>query len=45
MLRHPAFAAGVVAAVAALVFPPAVFVAFACLDWVYIKAGQQVPLS
>jgi hypothetical protein len=45
MVRHPAFALGLVAAVAAIAFPPLVFVAFALLDWVYVKAGQEVPLS
>ena len=45
MVRHPAFAFGFASAVAAVAFPPLVFLAFALLDWVYVKAGQEVPLS
>ncbi|MEM8885952.1 MAG: 4Fe-4S dicluster domain-containing protein [Planctomycetota bacterium] len=45
MVRHPAFGLGVVFALAAIFFPPLVVVAFALLDWIYIRAGQEVPLS
>ncbi|MDH3591991.1 MAG: polysulfide reductase NrfD, partial [Planctomycetota bacterium] len=45
MLKHPAFGFGLALAFVAIFFPPAVFLAFICLDWIYIKAGQEVPLS
>jgi hypothetical protein len=45
MLKHPAFGIGMVFALLAIVFPPAVVVAFALLDWIYIRAGQEVALS
>ncbi|REJ73579.1 MAG: hypothetical protein DWQ30_23850 [Acidobacteria bacterium] len=45
MIRHPAFAAGVALALGALFLAPLVFVAFLCLDWAYVHAGQEVPLS
>jgi hypothetical protein len=45
MVREPAFAAGVALALVAVALPPAVFAAFLCLDWAYVKAGQEVPLS
>ena len=45
MLRHPAFAAGAALTLVGLVVPVALFAAFFLLDWVYIKAGQEVPLS
>ena len=45
MLKHPAFAMGMLAALVGLVFPPALVAAFACFDWVYVKFGQEVPLS
>jgi Fe-S-cluster-containing dehydrogenase component len=45
MLRQPAYAFGFVAAFAAIAFPPLVFVAFVALDWSYVRAGQEVPLS
>jgi len=45
LLKHPAFAPGLVAAAAAVAFPPVVLVAFALLDWALVRAGQEVPLS
>jgi len=45
MVRHPAFALGGVAAALAIAFPPLVFLSFALLDWIYVKAGQEVPIS
>ncbi|MHC4162667.1 MAG: hypothetical protein ACYSUM_11110, partial [Planctomycetota bacterium] len=45
MVRQPAYALGLVSALAAIAFPPLVFVAFLALDWSYVKAGQEVPLS
>lgn len=45
MLRRKGFAAGLVAAVAAIAWPPLVFLAFALLDHAYVRAGQEVPLS
>jgi hypothetical protein len=45
MVRHPAFAAGAALSIASLFLAPLVFVAFLCLDWVYVHAGQEVPLS
>jgi len=45
MVRHWTFPTGVVFALAAVAFPPLVIVAFALLDWIYVKAGQEVPLS
>ncbi|MHC4548314.1 MAG: 4Fe-4S dicluster domain-containing protein [Planctomycetota bacterium] len=45
MVRDPAFLFGLVAALAAVAVPPLVFLAFILLDWSYVKAGQEVPLS
>ncbi|MGQ0613767.1 MAG: 4Fe-4S dicluster domain-containing protein [Planctomycetaceae bacterium] len=45
MVKHPAFRLGLVVAASAILFPPAVFLAFALLDWALVKAGQEVPLS
>jgi len=45
MVRHRAFGAGLAVAVVAIAWPPAVLVAFALLDWIYVKAGQEVALS
>jgi len=45
MIRHPAFGIGVLFALGAVAYPPLVVVAFALLDWIYVRAGQEVPLS
>lgn len=45
MVRRPSFAGGLLAAGAALLWPPLVFLAMALLDWAYIQSGQDVPLS
>jgi Fe-S-cluster-containing dehydrogenase component len=45
MLRHPAFAAGFAAALGAVLFPPLLALSFLLFDWVYVKMGQEVPLS
>ena len=45
MIRHPAYAVGLLTAVAAVAFPPLLLVAFFLLDWIYLRAGQQVALS
>jgi Fe-S-cluster-containing dehydrogenase component len=45
MVRHPAFGIGLGLAVLAMFFPPAVVGAFIALDWIYVKAGQEVALS
>ncbi|MHC4955790.1 MAG: 4Fe-4S dicluster domain-containing protein [Planctomycetota bacterium] len=45
MVEHPAFRLGLLFAVAAIFFPPLVVAAFALLDWIYVKAGQEVALS
>ncbi len=45
MTRHLAFRLGLLAALGAIAFPPLVVVAFALLDWVYVKMGQEVALS
>ena len=45
MIEHPAFKLGLLCAVLAIVFPPLVVVAFALIDWIYVKAGQEVALS
>jgi hypothetical protein len=36
---------GMIAAVGAVLFPPLLLVAFFLLDWIYLRAGQQVALS
>ena len=45
MLGKPSFAIGLVAAAAAVAWPPMVFLAFALVDHAYVRAGQEVPLS
>ncbi len=45
MVRHPAYALGFVFALAAVLWPPLLLVAFLLFDWIYVKAGQEVPLS
>jgi hypothetical protein len=45
MVKHRAFGLGLIFALAAIAFPPLVVVAFALLDWIYVRAGQEVPLS
>lgn len=45
MVRSPLFLGGVLAAFAAIAWPPAVVVAFVLLDHAYVVAGQEVPLS
>ena len=45
MVHHPAYWGGVLLAVTAVFYPPLVVGAFAFLDWVYVKAGQEVALS
>jgi Fe-S-cluster-containing dehydrogenase component len=45
MIRHPAYATGLLAALGAVLFPPLLLVAFFALDWIYLRAGQQVALS
>ena len=45
MIRHPTFAIGLLLAVASVFFPPLLLAAFLSLDWIYVKAGQEVPLS
>lgn len=45
MVRHPAFGFGLLTALIALAVPPMVFLSFVLLDWVYVKAGQEVQLS
>ena len=45
MMGHRTFRYGLLFAFAAVLWPPAVFLAFACFDWIYIKAGQEVALS
>jgi len=45
MVREPLYGVGVGCAVAAIAFPPLLVPAMACLDWAYVKAGQEVPLS
>jgi Fe-S-cluster-containing dehydrogenase component len=45
MVRHPAFAGGFAAALGAAVFPPLLALSFLLFDWVYVKMGQEVPLS
>ncbi|MGH9381319.1 MAG: 4Fe-4S dicluster domain-containing protein [Thermoanaerobaculia bacterium] len=45
MVRRPSFVGGLAAAGAAILWPPLVFLAMALLDWAYIRAGQEVPLS
>jgi protein-S-isoprenylcysteine O-methyltransferase Ste14 len=45
MVRHPVFSIGLLLALASLLWPPLVVVAFGALDWVFVKAGQEVSLS
>ena len=45
MVRHPAFASGFAAALGAALFPPLLAISFLFFDWVYVKMGQEVPLS
>lgn len=45
MVKHPVFGIGMALALVSILFPPAMVLAFACLDWIYIKAGQEVPIS
>jgi len=45
MVAHPAFKIGLLVAFLSIVFPPLVVVAFALIDWIYVKAGQEVALS
>jgi protein-S-isoprenylcysteine O-methyltransferase Ste14 len=45
MVRHPAFAGGFAAALGAALFPPLLALSFLLFDWIYVKAGQEVPLS
>ena len=45
MMRTKPFALGFVFSLAAFLWPPLVIAAFACFDYAYIKAGQEVPLS
>jgi Fe-S-cluster-containing dehydrogenase component len=45
MVRHPAFGLGLVLGALAVFVPPLVFASFLSLDWIYVKAGQEVPLS
>jgi len=45
MIHHPAYWGGVLLAATAVFYPPLVIGAFAFLDWIYVKAGQEVALS
>ncbi len=45
MVQYTAYWAGVLLAVLAVGYPPLALASFAFLDYVYIKAGQEVPLS
>lgn len=45
MTKRRSFALGLGTAVAAIAWPPLVFVSFALLDGAYVRAGQEVPLS
>jgi hypothetical protein len=45
MVRHPAFAGGFAVALGAVLFPPLLALSFLLFDWIYVKAGQEVPLS
>ena len=45
MVRKTSFRAGLVVALAAIGYPPLVLVAFVLLDWAFVEAGQEVPLS
>ena len=45
MAAHPAFKLGLLFAFLAILFPPLVIIAFALIDWIYVKAGQEVALS
>ena len=45
MIRHPTFAIGLLLALASVFFPPLLLAAFLSLDWIYVRAGQEVPLS
>jgi Fe-S-cluster-containing dehydrogenase component len=45
MVRHPTYALGLALAAGAVLFPPLVVAAFFLLDWIYLRAGQQVALS
>ena len=45
MMKHPAFSVGIIFSLVAIAWPPAVVLAFALLDWIYVRAGQEVALS
>lgn len=45
MKRHWAAWVGIGSAVLSIFLPPILLMAFSCLDWVTVDAGQKVPLS